>query len=42
MKNRKTYEIKMPDGKKMKIWFIGPQLELLLKAYNIEYKIVRR
>lgn len=39
-KNKKRYEITLPDGKIMKgIWFIGPQLEKLLKAYNIPYKI---
>lgn len=40
--NKKTYEIELPDGKKLKIWFIGPQLEVLLKAYKIPYKIVKR
>jgi len=38
----KTYEIEIPDGKKIKLWFIGKQLEILLKAYNIPYKIVKR
>ena len=40
--NKKLYEITLPDGKKIKLWFIGKQLELLLKAYNIPYKIVKR
>lgn len=40
--NKVIYEIKMPDGKKIKLWFIGKQLELLLKAYNIPYKVVKR
>ena len=39
---RKTYEIILPDKKKVRIWFIGNQLEVLLKAYNIPYKEVRK
>ena len=38
-KNKKMYEITLPDGKKVGFWFIGKQLELILKAYNIPYKI---
>lgn len=41
-KNKKQYEIELPDGKKVKgVWFIGKQLEVILKAYNIPYKIVK-
>jgi len=36
---KKFYEIELPDGKKINLWFIGKQLELLLKEYNIPYKI---
>lgn len=42
-KNKKQYEIELPDGKIVKgVWFIGKQLEVILKAYNIPYKIVKR
>lgn len=41
-KNKKMYEIELPNGKKIKLWFIGKQLEELLKAYKIPYKIVKR
>ena len=41
-RNKKMYEIELPSGKKIKLWFIGKQLEELLKAYNIPYKIVKR
>ena len=38
---KKTYEIVLPDKKKIRLWFIGKQLEVLLKAYNIPYKEVK-
>lgn len=41
-KNKKVYEITLPDKKKIKLWFIGKQLELLLNAYNIPYKIRKK
>ena len=41
-KNKKQYEIELPNGKKVKLWFLGKQLEVILKAYNIPYKIVKR
>jgi len=41
-KNKKMYEIELPNGKNIKLWFIGKQLELLLNAYNIPYKVVKR
>ena len=31
------YTIKLPDGKKVKLWFIGKLLETVLDAYNIPY-----
>ena len=34
------YKIEMPDGKQIKLWFIGKTLETILKAYNIPYTIV--
>ena len=40
--NEKMYEIIMPNGKKIKLWFIGKQLEEILKAYHIPYWIVKR
>ena len=33
------YYITLPDGKKVTLWFIGPQLKQVLDAYNIPYKI---
>lgn len=39
---KKIYEIILPDKKKIRIWFIGKQLETLLKAYNISYKEVNK
>jgi len=42
-KNKKQYEIELPNGKIIKgVWFIGKQLEVILKAYNIPYKIIDR
>lgn len=40
-KYRKTYEITLPDKKKVLVWFEGKQLEEILNSYNIPYKIVR-
>ena len=37
-----VYEIIMPDGKKIRLWFIGKQLEELLKVYNIPFKIKKK
>ena len=31
------YTIKLPNNKKIKIWFIGKLLETVLDAYNIPY-----
>lgn len=36
--NKNMYTITLPDGKKIKLWFIGTQLETILKAYNIPFK----
>ena len=37
---KKMYKIKLPNKRKpIRLWFIGPQLEEILKAYNIEYKV---
>lgn len=38
--HKTTYEIYLPDNKKIRIWFMGKQLEELLKAYNIKYKVI--
>lgn len=38
----KRYSIELPDGSKLKLWFIGSQLEKILKAYKIPYKIEKR
>lgn len=42
IKNKKTYVIELPDGRKARVWFDGIILETILKAYNIPYKIVRK
>ena len=36
---KKIYTIYLPDNSMIKLWFIGPQLEKVLKAYNIKYKV---
>lgn len=36
---KKRYKIMLPSGDFVVIWFIGSQLEKILKAYNIDYKI---
>lgn len=36
---RRKYEIILPDGEIIKIWFIGRMLEKILDAYNIKYKV---
>lgn len=41
-KNKKVYEITLPDKKKIKLWFIGTYLETVLNAYNIPYKIRKK
>lgn len=41
-KNKITYEIELPNDKKVKLWFLGKQLEVILKAYNIPYKIRKK
>ena len=38
---RKLYEIEMPDGTKLRFWFIGKQLQNVLDAYNVPYKLVK-
>lgn len=42
MKNKKIYEITLKNGKKMKFWFIGNEFEIILKDYNIPYKIIEK
>ena len=32
-----TYIITLKNGKKIHLWFVGPQLEKILKDYNIPY-----
>ena len=38
---KETYEITLKDGKKIRLWFIGPTLKKVLDDYNIPYKIVK-
>ena len=42
MNKQTLYKIYLPDGKTIKLWFIGKQLEELLNAYNIKYEIVEK
>ena len=37
---KRTYEVKLPDGKKIRVWFIGDTLTKIFNAYNIKYKII--
>lgn len=39
--NRTLYEITLPNGKKLILWFIGRQLEEIFKTYNIPYKVIK-
>lgn len=39
---RVKYEIDLPNGKTITIWFIGEQLERILDAYGIPYRIIRK
>jgi hypothetical protein len=39
--DRTLYEIALPNGRKLMLWFIGRQLEEILKAYNIPYKVIK-
>ena len=38
MPNRTLYIITLKNGKKITLWFIGKQLETILKDYNIPYE----
>lgn len=40
--SKKLYAIYLKNNKKVYFWFIGPQLEIILKEYNIKYEIVER
>lgn len=40
VRNKKEYDIIMPDGKHMRFWFCGEQFEKMLRAYNIPYRII--
>lgn len=42
MKNKKIYEITLKNGKKIKFWFIGDDLEIILKDYNIPYNKIEK
>lgn len=33
------YEITLPNGEKVYVYFIGPQLKKVLDAYKVNYKI---
>jgi hypothetical protein len=39
--NKTLYEITLPNGRKIILWFIGRQLGEILKAYNIPYKVIK-
>ncbi len=39
--DRTLYEITLPNGRKLMLWFIGRQLEEIFKAYNIPYKVIK-
>lgn len=42
MNNKQVYIITLKNGKTKKIWFLGNQLEEILKDYNIPYKKVKK
>lgn len=37
--NYTVYVVKLKNGKKVKLWFLGEQLKEILDSYNIEYEI---
>lgn len=37
MKDRTEYTILLKDGTSIKLWFMGKQLEMILKDYNVPY-----
>lgn len=39
--DRTLYEITLPNGRKLILWFIGKQLEEIFKVYNIPYKVIK-
>ena len=38
MNNRQVYIITLKNGKKLRFWFMGTELEKVLKDYNIPYE----
>jgi len=41
MKDTFNYEVKLADGKKFKFYFTNRAIEILLKSYDIEYKVFK-
>lgn len=37
MKTKEKYTILLKDGKTVNVWFLGKELEMILKNYNIPY-----
>ena len=37
-KKKDLYEIQLPNKQKVKLWFTGKQLDMVLAAYNIPHK----
>lgn len=37
---KKTYIVYLPDNKKVKLWFLGKELEMILNSFNIKYEVV--
>lgn len=40
--NKTIYKIFLPDGNFVRLWFMGEQLEKILKAYRIKYEKEKR
>ena len=37
---KKIYIVYLPDNKKVKLWFSGKELEMILNSFNIKYEVV--
>ena len=37
MKTKEKYTILLKDGTTVNVWFLGKELEIILKDYNIPY-----
>ena len=33
-----VYDVTLPDGSRVRIWFTGEQIETIFKSYNVKYK----